>query len=106
MPLTAEADGEGEHHDVAHATEPRRMPTTAARIQPAQHVTEVWGHPAWTIIGPDSSNAIPPNAAASGPNRSTRHNTYAPVPAMMSLVSTAAVYAKLTGTIYPTKRGR
>ncbi len=42
-------------------------------------------------MGPDSSNAVPPKAAASGPSRRTRHNTYAPVPAMTSLVSTIAV---------------
>ncbi len=54
---------------------PRSRPTMAANIHPAQHVTEVCGHPAWTIMGPDSSNAVPPNAAARGPSLSARHST-------------------------------
>ncbi len=42
-------------------------------VQPAQHVTAVWGHPAWSTMGPDNSKTVAPNAALKLPSPSTRH---------------------------------
>ena len=66
-------------------------------IQPAQHVTAVWGHPAWSIMGPDNSKTVPPNAAPKLPTPSTRHKVYAPVPAIRSRANTMTVNAYRTG---------
>ena len=73
MPRKRRGHHDGEHHRVAKSMATRMRSTAAARIQPAQHVTDVWGHPPWTIIGPELEH-VPPTPH-SGTEPSTRHST-------------------------------